>query len=74
VAGLHGESLKLRLAAPPVEGKANEALIDYIAKRFDVPKRNVEIVSGEKSREKRVAVRGSMVDPAGFLPIEDRDR
>jgi uncharacterized protein YggU (UPF0235/DUF167 family) len=47
-------------------------LIDYIAKRFDVPRRNVEIVSGEKSREKRVAVRGSIVDLA-LLPHEDRD-
>jgi uncharacterized protein (TIGR00251 family) len=69
---MHGDSLKLRLSAPPVEGKANEALIDYIAKRFDVPRRNVEIVSGERSREKRVAVRGSIVDPA-LLPHEDRD-
>jgi uncharacterized protein (TIGR00251 family) len=61
--GLHGDSLKIRLAAAPIEGRANDALIDYIAERFRVPKRNVTIVSGEKSREKRVEVRGSSVDP-----------
>jgi uncharacterized protein (TIGR00251 family) len=63
VVGLHGDSLKIRLAAAPIEGRANDALIDYIAERFRVPKRNVTIVSGEKSREKRVEVRGSSVDP-----------
>ena len=67
VSGLHGESLKIRLAAPPVEGKANAALLAYIAMRFDVPLRNVTLLSGEKSREKRVEVRGSQVDPLTLI-------
>lgn len=55
---MHGERVKLRLAAPPVEGKANAALIEFLAGYFGVPRRNVTIVSGVKSRSKRVAIEG----------------
>jgi uncharacterized protein (TIGR00251 family) len=55
-AGMHGERRKLRLAAPPVEGKANAALIAFIAAAYGVPKRNVTIDAGEHSRQKRVTV------------------
>ncbi len=58
-AGRHGERIKLRLAAPPVEGKANAALIEFLAGYFGVPRRNVTIVSGVKSRAKRVAIEGA---------------
>ena len=57
-AGRHGERIKLRLAAPAVEGKANAALIEFLADYFGVPRRNVSIVSGHKSRAKRVAIEG----------------
>ena len=55
-AGKHGERIKVRLAAPPVEGKANEALIEFLAGEYGVPKRNVTIESGLSSRQKRVAI------------------
>lgn len=55
-AGLHGEALKIRLAAPPVDGKANEALIAYLAKTLGVAKSQVELVSGQSSRAKRVRI------------------
>jgi hypothetical protein len=58
-AGRHGERIKLRLAAPPVEGKANAALIEFLAAYFGVPRRNVSILSGVKSRAKRVAIEGA---------------
>lgn len=58
-AGRHGERIKLRLAAPPVEGKANAALIEFLAEYFGVPRRNVTIVSGVKSRSKRVSIEGA---------------
>jgi uncharacterized protein len=58
-AGRHGERIKLRLAAPPVDGKANAALIEFLAEYFGVPRRNVTIVSGVKSRAKRVAIEGA---------------
>jgi uncharacterized protein len=55
-AGKHGERIKLRLAARAVDGKANEALIDFLAAHYGVPKRNVQIVAGLKSRQKRVRI------------------
>jgi len=50
--------LKLRVSAPPVEGAANRACRDYLAKQFGIPKGYVEILSGEKSREKRILLKG----------------
>lgn len=58
VVGLHGEALKLRLAAPPTDGKANEALIVYLAEKLDIPKSRLTLASGQTSRSKRVAVSG----------------
>ncbi len=62
VAGPHGEALKIRLAAPPVDGKANAGLIEFLADRLGVAKASVSLVSGESSRAKRVRVEG--VDPS----------
>lgn len=67
VAGLHGDALKIRLAAPPVEGRANDALLRFIADQFDVPLRNVELKQGGQSRHKRIAVSGSKVAPESLL-------
>jgi uncharacterized protein (TIGR00251 family) len=58
VAGMHGERIKIRLAAPPVDGKANQALIEFLAGAFGVARRDVSILSGMKSRDKRVAIEG----------------
>lgn len=56
IAGEHGEALKIRLAAPPRDGKANEALIAFLAERLAVPRRAVTLQSGASSRHKIVAV------------------
>ena len=69
VAGVHGESLKIRLAAPALEDRANEALVAFVAERFGVARRAVTLVAGAKSREKRVEVRGSPVAPAAAFGI-----
>lgn len=58
-AGEHGGRIKLRLAAPAVDGKANEALIEFLAAYYRVPKRNVRIAAGLKSRQKRVVIEGA---------------
>ena len=58
LAGTRGEALLVRLHAPPVEGAANQELIAVIATALRVPKRWVSIVSGERSRQKRVRVSG----------------
>lgn len=67
VAGLHGDALKIRLAAPPIEGRANEALLRFIADIFKVTLRDVVLKQGEQSRHKRVTVNGSKVDPDSLL-------
>ncbi len=58
VAGVLGDALKIRLCAPPVEGKANEALARFLAKTLNVPPRCVEILHGETGRTKHVLVQG----------------
>jgi uncharacterized protein (TIGR00251 family) len=58
VTGLHAGALKVRLAAPPVEGAANEALVAFLAAALGVRSRDVHLVSGEHSRSKLVRVDG----------------
>lgn len=58
IAGVHGDALKIRVAAPPIEGKANEALIKFLAKLFRIPKSAIMIQSGEQSRTKHFLVKG----------------
>lgn len=70
IAGLHGAALKIRLAAPPLEGRANEALLKFIADLFDVPMRQVELKQGGQSRHKVVAVSGSKVEPESLLDAQ----
>jgi uncharacterized protein (TIGR00251 family) len=55
-------ALKIRLTAPPVDGRANEALCRLLAERLKVPVSAVRIVSGERSRNKRVEVRGASAE------------
>ena len=70
VAGLHGDALKIRLAAPPIEGRANEALLKFIAESFGVPLRQVELKQGGQSRHKVVAITGSKDEPDICLQFE----
>ena len=69
--GRRGDALLVRLAAPPVEGAANEALIAFLAEALHLPRRNLRICSGEKSRDKRVAIAGlpAGVDVAALLGV-----
>lgn len=57
-AGLHGDALKIRLAAPPVDGKANEALIKFVAETLKLPKSAVSLKSGQSSRRKVLELTG----------------
>ena len=56
VVGLHGDALKIRLAAPPVDGKANATLIEFVAERLGVAKSAVQLRSGHTSRRKVLEV------------------
>ena len=66
IVGVYGEGeaaqLKIAVQAPPVEGRANEALIAFLVELFGVPKRSVEIVSGDLSRSKVFLIRGVDAD------------
>lgn len=68
IAGLHGDTLKIRLAAPPVDGKANECLVAFLAKELEVPQAQVELASGATSRRKRLRIIGASAEAiARFL-------
>jgi uncharacterized protein (TIGR00251 family) len=67
VAGLYGDSLKLRLASPPVDGKANECLIEFLARRLGVKRAQVSIIRGVSSRRKTVFVAVAGLQPAVLL-------
>ena len=58
LAGLHGDGLKLRLTTPPVDGKANKAVVSFLAKLFKIPKSAIIIKSGLQSRSKKVLLSG----------------
>ncbi len=62
IAGARRGAILIRLAAPPVEGAANTELVAFLSDLFAVPKRNVAIVSGDKSRQKRVRITGVAAD------------
>jgi uncharacterized protein (TIGR00251 family) len=64
LAGRHGDALKIRLTAPPVDGAANDALIRFLAGRLGVPAAAVEVMTGHTGRRKTVRVTGPTVAEA----------
>lgn len=58
IQGLYGAALKIRLKAPPVEGKANEALISFLSEKLDIPRRNIALKSGLSQRRKIITISG----------------
>ena len=66
-AGLYGDALKIRLAAPPVDGKANEALVRFIAEALNLPKSAVNLKSGQTSRRKVLEVQGATTEAVARL-------
>ena len=58
IQGLHGDALKIRLKAPPVDGKANEALIGFLAETLGIPQRQITLLAGQTSRQKRLIIQG----------------
>ena len=64
VAGLHGARIKVRIKSPPIEGRANAAVIAWMAEQLGVPRRAVHLIRGDKSREKMIEVEGVTVEQA----------
>jgi hypothetical protein len=58
IQGVHGDALKVRLQAPPVEGKANQALIRFLSDTLDIPRSQLSVASGETGRNKAVLIAG----------------
>ena len=65
--GRHGAAWKVRVAAPPEDGRANEAVVALLAETLDVPRRNISLVSGHGGRDK-------LVELAGIAPDETERR
>lgn len=74
VAGEIDGVLKVRLAAPPVEGRANEELIRLLARLFDAPRQRIAILSGQTSKNKVVSVGGISIDEASRILAEASSR
>ena len=62
VAGVRADTVLIRLAAPPVDGAANAALVDFLRRQLELPARSIRILSGERARLKRLAVSGATVE------------
>ena len=63
VVGLHGEALKIKLASPPIDGRANTALLQFIATQLHIPLRQIKLIRGEKSRHKTIEVIDCTMNP-----------
>lgn len=63
VAGMYGAAIKIRLAAPAISGRANQALVVFLAESFGVPQRNVTLMRGETGRAKTVRIAAPMLRP-----------
>jgi uncharacterized protein len=72
IAGVRAGRLNVRVSAPPVEGRANEALRKLLAKGCGVPRSRVTIVRGERSRDKLVRIEGMSADAAAALDPASR--
>ena len=62
-----GDPVKIKVTSPPVDGKANKAVVNLLAKQLKVPKKDIQIVAGEKSRNKKIRIYG--ISAHDFLKI-----
>jgi len=69
VCGIQGDALKLSLTAPPVEGRANDHCLAFLAKRLGLPKSRLELIAGQANRAKRVLVSLDRSDPAAIRSL-----
>ena len=69
IVGPYRDGIKVKITAPPVEGKANERLIRFLAKQWDLAPSSIEIVKGHHGREKTLRIHESIPDE--FLPVPE---
>ncbi len=73
IVGLREEALKIRITAPPVDGKANDCLIRFLAKQFGVPRSRITLLSGEKGRSKRLRIEAPARLPRVIANLSGRE-
>ena len=66
IVGVHGDRLKIRITAPPIDGKANEHIIKWFSKLFKVPRNNIEILQGELGRQKTLRIKSPKILSEGL--------
>ena len=64
IVGLHDDRLKIKVAAPPVDGEANKRCIQFLAKCLSVPRSTLQIISGHNSRKKRILLESAQTTPS----------
>lgn len=64
IAGSHGDCLKIRLRSPPVDGRANEELVRFLAETLSLPRQSIELAAGASGRRKTLLLRGIALDEA----------
>lgn len=69
ITGLHNDALKIRLTTPAIAGRANAALVTYIAELFDISRANITLKRGDTSRYKTIEIHHSRVNPDDLLNI-----
>ena len=74
VTGMYGDSVRIRLAAPPVDNAANEALIAFVAEKLGLPRRQVRVAAGATSRQKQLEVEGIAPERARELLLLETQR
>lgn len=74
IQGRHGDALKIRLAAPPVDGKANAELVRFLAETLQVPRNALELVAGQASRQKRIRIASPLSRDAVISALWNDDR
>jgi uncharacterized protein (TIGR00251 family) len=67
VVGLHGEALKIKLASPPIDGRANKALLQFISTKLHIPLGQIKLLRGEKSRHKTIEVSDCSINPKSIF-------
>ena len=63
IVGLHGDLLKIKVAAPPVDGQANKRCIQFLAKCLSVPRSRLQIIAGQNSRNKKILLKSEQTPP-----------
>ena len=73
IAGIMGDRLRIRIQSPPVDGKANKCLVNFLGAQFDVPTSKVKLINGHNNRNKRVAIHAPLTQPAWFQSLVKKE-